>query len=125
MDMSNLRWILVILGVVIIAGVFLFGNPDKKRKPRASRKRVHAERVRREPALDSEQGDDDVNDDPNYDSRQTELNIDSSHEPDQRLEPTFDSPDDELIEITPKTFRMRKKLLNETDRKRKRIAAHN
>jgi GTP-binding protein len=33
--------------------------------------------------------------------------------------------DDELIEITPKTFRMRKKLLNETDRKRKRIAAHN
>jgi GTP-binding protein len=33
--------------------------------------------------------------------------------------------DDELIEITPKTFRMRKKLLNETNRKRKRIAAHN
>jgi len=30
--------------------------------------------------------------------------------------------DDELIEITPKTFRMRKKLLNETERKRKRIA---
>ena len=32
--------------------------------------------------------------------------------------------DDELIEITPKTFRMRKKLLKETDRKRNRTA-HN
>ena len=99
MDMSNLRWILVILGVVIIAGVFLFGNPDKKRKPRASRKRVHAERVRRDPELDSDQGDDDVNDDPDYDSRQTELNIDNSAEPDQRLEPTFDSSVDDLEEI--------------------------
>jgi len=33
--------------------------------------------------------------------------------------------EDELIEITPKTFRIRKKLLKETDRKRKKIAAHN
>lgn len=30
--------------------------------------------------------------------------------------------DDELIEVTPKTFRLRKKMLNENDRKRQRIA---
>ena len=99
MDMSSLRWILVIAGVVIIAGVFLFGNPDKKRKPRASRKRVHAQRVRREPALDSEQGDNDDNDDPEFDARQTELAIDSTYEQDNRLEPSFDSSDDDLVEI--------------------------
>jgi len=30
--------------------------------------------------------------------------------------------DDELIEITPKTFRLRKKLLKENDRKRQKMA---
>lgn len=54
MDISTFRWILIVIGVVIVAGIFLFGNPDRKRKPRASRKRVHAQRVRREPALDKQ-----------------------------------------------------------------------
>jgi cell division protein ZipA len=54
MDISTFRWILIMVGVAIVAGIFLFGNPDRKRKPRASRKRVHAQRVRREPALKSE-----------------------------------------------------------------------
>jgi len=72
MDDSTFRWVLVIAGVAIIAGIFLFGNPDRKRKPRASRKRVHAQRVRREPALDAEQLDSDSSDE---DTRQAELAI--------------------------------------------------
>jgi len=56
MDISTFRWILIVVGIVIVVGIFLFGNPDRKRKPRASRKRVHAQRVRREPALDKEHG---------------------------------------------------------------------
>ena len=54
MDAPTFRWILIIAGILIVAGIFLFGNPDRKRKPRASRKRTHAQRVRREPALDAE-----------------------------------------------------------------------
>ncbi len=54
MDATTLRWIIGIVGAVIIAAIFLFGNPDKKRKPRASRKRADAERVQRqEPTLES------------------------------------------------------------------------
>ena len=95
MDNSTFRWILVIAGVAIIAGIFLFGNPDRKRKPRASRKRVHAQRVRREPALDAEQLDSDVSDE---DVRQAELAIglpgDEGFDPDanddRRIEPRLD-----------------------------------
>ncbi len=72
MDISTFRWILIIAGIVIVAGIFLFGNPDRKRKPRASRKRVHAQRVRREPALETSRDNDD---DPDRDVRQTELAI--------------------------------------------------
>lgn len=72
MDNVTFRWILIVVGIVIIAGIFLFGNPDKKRKPRASRKRVHAQRVRREPVLDAEGGDDWDGDD-EADARQPEL----------------------------------------------------
>jgi len=74
MDGSTFRWILVIAGIVIIAGIFLFGNPDRKRKSRASRKRVHAQRVRREPALDSD-GRASAGDDADEDDRQAELAI--------------------------------------------------
>jgi cell division protein ZipA len=84
MDISTFRWVLIIVGIVIVAGIFLFGNPDKKRKPRASRKRVHAQRVRREPVLDAERGDDrDNNED--SDARQPELAIGGVDE-----EPTVD-----------------------------------
>lgn len=38
METSTLRWVLIIIGVVIIAAIFLFGNPEKKRKPTASRR---------------------------------------------------------------------------------------
>jgi cell division protein ZipA len=51
LDTTTLRWIIGIIGVLIVAGIFLFGNPDKKRKPRASRKQTDANR-RLEPTLD-------------------------------------------------------------------------
>jgi len=38
LDTSTLRWILIIVGVLIVASIFLFGNPDKQRKPKASRR---------------------------------------------------------------------------------------
>ena len=98
MDISTFRWILVIAGIAIVAGIFLFGNPDRKRKPRASRKRVHAQRMRREPALDSEQGEADLNED-DYDARQSELAIDlpsqdgsgSDSSVEHRIEPRLDN----------------------------------
>lgn len=60
MDTSTLRWILIIVGVVIVASIFLFGNPDKKRKPKASRRGEgrtgrrgkKGATVRQEPTLD-------------------------------------------------------------------------
>jgi len=79
MDISSLRWILVIVGIAIIAGIILFGNPDKKRKPRASRKRASAGQMRREPEVGE------------HDSRQAELAIGDADDPNARLEPRFDS----------------------------------
>jgi cell division protein ZipA len=95
MDTSSLRWILVIVGVAILAGLFLFGNPDKKRKPRASRKRAHAARIRQEPVLDA---DSEAEGETTYhDERQAELAIDSSPDSDMRQEPRFDSLDDDMV----------------------------
>jgi cell division protein ZipA len=95
MDISTFRWILVIAGIAIVAGIFLFGNPDRKRKPRASRKRVHAQRVRQEPALNSEQRETEDNGD-DTETRQAELAIGepSRGGPDtteNRIEPRLDS----------------------------------
>jgi cell division protein ZipA len=58
-ETSTLRWILIIVGVVIVGSIFLFGKPDKKRKPRASRKEKAETLQRREPTLDgaATQGD--------------------------------------------------------------------
>ena len=68
MDTSTLRWILIIIGVLIVASIFLFGNPDKQRKPKASRRDESKPRrrgkkgasMRREPTLDGvgEDGED-------------------------------------------------------------------
>ena len=98
MDAPTFRWILIIAGILIVAGIFLFGNPDRKRKPRASRKRTHAQRVRREPALDSEQGEIDGQGD-EFDARQAELAIDLPSEGravaggqgENRIEPRLDN----------------------------------
>jgi cell division protein ZipA len=51
-ETSTLRWILVIIGIVIVGSIFLFGNPEKKRKPKASRKEIKDSHDRREPTLD-------------------------------------------------------------------------
>jgi len=84
-DISTFRWILIIAGIAIVAGIFLLGNPDKKRKPRASRKRIHAQRVRHEPALDSEHGSENENGD-DFDCRQTELAIGELTDAEPRME---------------------------------------
>jgi cell division protein ZipA len=45
MDTSTLRWILIIAGVALLAGMFLFGNPERKARRRARpRKRPAAAR---------------------------------------------------------------------------------
>lgn len=110
MDISTFRWILIIAGIAIVAGIFLFGSPDKKRKPRASRKRVHARRVRQEPALDGERGNEDANSDANsddsgdYDARQPELSMGESgagsSDSDERIEPLIE-PLAERKPVTP------------------------
>jgi len=90
MDIStNLRWILIIVGIAIIAGIYLFGARDKKRKPRASRKRVHARRVRQEPALDAGQADEDGHGQ-DAESMQAELAIDDTQEKMFRVDPRFE-----------------------------------
>lgn len=86
MDNSTFRWILIIAGIALIAGIYLFGIRDKKRKPRASRKRIHAKRVRREPSLDSEQGSESGFGD-DFDARQSELAIGEPTDGKARIEP--------------------------------------
>ena len=59
MDTSTLRWILIGVGVIVVASIFLFGNPERQRKPKASRRekrrakgRKAGATPRREPTLD-------------------------------------------------------------------------
>jgi cell division protein ZipA len=53
MDTATLRWIIIVIGLVILGAIFLFGNPDKKQKPSASRRKAVADAPsRREPTLD-------------------------------------------------------------------------
>jgi cell division protein ZipA len=54
MDTATLRWIIIGIGLVILAAIFLFGNPERKQKPSASRRKVAAEPSRREPTLDDD-----------------------------------------------------------------------
>jgi len=95
MDSFTFRTILIVVGILIIVGIFLFGSPDRKRKPRASRKRVHAQRVRREPALDKERRDAGETGDGDGDP-QAELAIglpddDKAAHGEKRIEPRLDS----------------------------------
>lgn len=58
MDTATLRWIIIIIGLVILGAIFLFGNPEKKQKPRASRRKPSADaQARREPTLDQPAGE--------------------------------------------------------------------
>jgi cell division protein ZipA len=94
MDISTFRWILIIAGIAIVAGIFLFGNPDKKRKPRASRKRVHAQkRERQEPALESGQGQSGDQESEN-DDRQPQLDMGDTGSDGARVEPQLEARPD-------------------------------
>jgi cell division protein ZipA len=55
MDISTFRWILIIVGIAIVAAIFLFGNPERKRKPRASRKQNRMTRKRFEPVMSAQE----------------------------------------------------------------------
>ncbi len=93
MDISTFRWILIIVGIAIIATIFLFGNPERKLKTRASRKQNRMTRKRHEPTMSvgaadqvSEQGDGEAS--------QTELEMDEgSEEVEEDLPPPEPSPD--------------------------------
>lgn len=96
MDISTFRWILIIAGIALIAGIYLFGIRDKKRKPRASRKRIHAQQVRKEPALDFKHESDEKNGNnyADFDPHQPELAIGESAAGlsgiDSRIEPLIE-----------------------------------
>ena len=53
METSTLRWIIIIIGALVLGSIFLFGHPEKKRKPRASRRQEKRRARRREPTLNS------------------------------------------------------------------------
>ena len=51
METSTLRWIIIVIGILVLGSIFLFGHPDKKRRPRASRRQEKRSAQRREPTL--------------------------------------------------------------------------
>jgi len=60
LETSTLRWIIIIIGVLVLGSIFLFGHPDKKRKPGASHRQENREAKRREPSLNSPYQADDI-----------------------------------------------------------------
>jgi len=101
LETSTLRWIIIIIGVLLLVSIFLFANPGKKRKPRASRRQEKGAGKRREPTLyhpgieensdadnsgdDSGTGVDFSNNGGDVETGQGELNIGNS-EPDRPLQ---------------------------------------
>ena len=59
MDAATLRWTIIVIGVLILAAIFLFGHPEKKRSPKASRRRAAAAAERLEPTLEEVPGESD------------------------------------------------------------------
>ncbi|HKJ16863.1 MAG TPA: cell division protein ZipA [Xanthomonadales bacterium] len=61
MEASTLRWVLIVVGLIILALIVMFGNPGKNKKPRASRrdktrdaakkKGDSRQKIRKEPTL--------------------------------------------------------------------------
>jgi len=75
--MSSFRWILIVVGVLIIAGIFVLGNPEKKPRRRASRKqnRRREAPARREPTLDKTTPPSRFDEEPVGDAAQGELDM--------------------------------------------------
>ena len=89
MDASTLRWILIVVGILIVGSIFLFGNPNKKKAPKASRRRAAMKKAqaaeRREPTLDGEPESVSLED--MELGGQGELNIGATPEPELKREP--------------------------------------
>jgi cell division protein ZipA len=97
MDISTFRWTLIIIGVAIVVAIFVFGSPDRKRKPRASRKPRNVALPRREPTLGDMSGDDDSEME-NGEVLQAEFNMDNepalpSAKPERPAAPVGPPPD--------------------------------
>ena len=100
METSTLRWMIIIIGVLVLASIFLFGNPDKKRQPRASRKKESLKSERREPTLDPLDEPEDSRLESSAEGSQGELPIDAvgaAAEHDEVTDLVFDYLWDSLI----------------------------
>jgi cell division protein ZipA len=88
LDTSTLRWVIIIIGILVLASVFLFGNPNKKRSPRASRKKENSKVERLEPTLEQAEWavEAEVDFEINDEAGQGELPIESP-EPEPMVEP--------------------------------------
>jgi cell division protein ZipA len=98
MDISTFRWVLIIVGIAIVAAIFLFGNPNKTRKPRASRKRNRITRKRHEPTMSAEDTEL-VLDPPDGVADQVELEIDDSPDVAHENLPPPGPPPDKIISL--------------------------
>ncbi len=56
MDNSTLRWVLILIGLVIIGLILIFGTPDRKKSPRASRKAARKKPKGRKPSASAQNG---------------------------------------------------------------------
>ncbi len=102
MDISTFRWILIIVGVLVLGSIFLFGSPEKRRKQRASRKSNRRTRdlPRKEPVLDADAADESESDSEQTSGTQTELGIaPTTDEPRESDLPPPGPPPDKIITL--------------------------
>jgi cell division protein ZipA len=104
MDISTFRWILIIVGVLVLGAIFLFGSPEKKRQRRASRKpnrRTRSStRQRREPTLDSDSAEGAEPKDDFSSGEQPELVMDLDDKPAEKEDlPPPGPPPDKIITL--------------------------
>jgi cell division protein ZipA len=81
LETSTLRWIIIIIGALLLGSILLFGNPEKKRKPRASRRREKSGNKRQEPGFDNSPADEDYSvENGSIDSIEAVENPESEHD---------------------------------------------
>ncbi|KAA9133089.1 cell division protein ZipA [Marinihelvus fidelis] len=108
METSTLRWILVIAGIALLAGLFVFGNPNRARKSKPPRSRRRSNRrkakssvvERQEPMLDDvppSRFEDDPSFEPRVDDVQPELDISEPEVDDTPSEPPMPAPDKVVV----------------------------
>ncbi len=98
MDISTFRWILIVVGLAIVAAIFLFGNPERKDRLFASRKKNRITRKRREPVLLRQDQDHPVEPDDGEVS-QAELEINGSSDEVEVDLPPLGPPPDKIISL--------------------------